>query len=283
MRKLALITLLLAVPAVAQVKYPQASPHAVLTQAVGTTDVTIDYHRPGVKGRKIWGSLVPYGQVWRTGANEATMITFSDDVTIDGKPLPKGTYSLHTIPGANEWTIIFNKVAKQWGSFSYKQEEDALRVTAKPHAAPMTEWMEFAVPSLSNDNATFEIRWEKLAVPFTVGTGSTAKTLAAARAAVAAAKPDDWRTPFNAANFANTSGEMADARTWLDQSIKAKATYQNLYLRAQMEAKAGHRDAAIKDAQAALAVVGDNAEMKSEIQQSINEWNGARPPAPPRG
>ena len=140
MRKLALI-LLLALPAVAQVRYPQASPHAVLTQAVGTTDVTIDYHRPGVKGRQVWGGLVPYDKVWRTGANEATMITFSDDVTIDGKPLPKGTYSLHTIPGKSEWTIIFNKVAKQWGSFSYKQEEDALRVNAKPHAAPMTEWM----------------------------------------------------------------------------------------------------------------------------------------------
>jgi len=274
MRKLALITLLLAVPAVAQVKYPQASPHAVLKQTVGTTDVTIDYHRPGVKGRKVWGALVPYGQVWRTGANEATTIDFSDDVTIDGKPLPKGTYSLHTIPGANEWTIIFNKVAKQWGSFSYKQEEDALRVTAKPHAAPMTEWMEFAVPSLSNDDATFEIRWEKLAVPFTVGTGSTAKALAAAKAAVAAAKPDDWRTALNAAAFANNAGRTADAREWVDQSIKVKSTYQALYLRAQIEAKAGHRDAAVKDAEAALAVVGDNAEVKSEIQKSINEWKG---------
>ena len=276
MRKLVLIACLLAIPALAQqapaVRYPQPSPHAVLTQTVGTTDVTIDYHRPGVKGRQIWGALVPYGKVWRTGANEATTISFSDDVTIDGKPLPKGTYSLHTIPGPNEWTIIFNKVAKQWGSFSYKQEEDALRVTAKPHAAAMTEWREFAFPSLSADNATVEIRWEKLAVPFTIGTGSTAKALAAARTAVAAAKADDWRTPFVAASFANNSGEMADARAWLDQSIKAKATYQNLYLRAQLEAKAGHRAEAIKDAEAALAVVGDNAEVKGEIQKSISEW-----------
>jgi hypothetical protein len=271
MRKLALI-LLLALPAVAQVRYPQASPHAVLTQSVGTTDITIDYHRPGVKGRAIWGGVVPYDKVWRTGANEATMITFSDDVTIDGKPLPKGTYSLHTLPGKNEWTIIFNKVAKQWGSFSYKQEDDALRVNVKAHAAPMTEWMEFDVSSLSADNATVEIRWEKLAVPFTVGTGTTAKTLAAAREAVAGAKPEDWQTSYRAANFANTADRQAEAREWLDQSIKAKATYQNLYLRAQMEAKAGQRAAAIKDAEAALAVVGDNAEVKQEIQKSINEW-----------
>ncbi len=272
MRKLALLSLLFALPLFAQMRYPQASPHSTITQSVGTTDVTIDYHRPGVKGRPIWGTLVPYDKVWRTGANEATTISFSDDVTIDGKPLPKGTYSLHTIPGKTEWTVIFNTVAKQWGSFSYDQTKDALRVTEHPHMAPMTELLEFTFPSVSADYATVEIRWERLAVPFTIGTGSTAKTLAAARTAVAAAKPDDWRTPLNAASFANNAGEMADARTWLDQSIKAKATYQNLYLRAQMEAKAKDTAAAIKDAEAALAMVGDNAEMKSEIEKSISEW-----------
>lgn len=274
MRKLVLISLLLlcALPLFAQVKYPRPSPHAVLTQTVGTTDVVIDYSRPGVKGRPIWGALVPYDKVWRTGANDATTISFSDDVTIDGKPLPKGTYSLHTIPGKDSWTVIFNKVAKQWGSFSYKQEEDALRVTVKPHAAPMTEWMEFDVPSLSNDNATVEIRWEKLAVPFTIGTGTTAKTLAAARAAVAGAKPDDWQTPYRAANFANMADRQADAREWLEQSIKVKPTNSNLYLRAQMEAKAGHRDAAIKDAEAALALSKENKEFAEEIEKSISEW-----------
>ena len=276
MRKFMIFALavLVATSVFAQVRTPRPSPNASITQSVGVTDITIKYSRPGVKGRQIWGEhgLVPDGKVWRTGANEATTISFSDDVTIDGKPLPKGTYSLHTIPGPSEWTIIFNKVAKQWGSFTYKAEEDALRVTAKPHAAPMTEAMEFDVPSLTTDNATFEIRWEKLAVPFTVGTGATAKTLAAAGAAVAGAKPDDWQTPYRAANFANMAGEMASARTWLDQSVKAKATYQNLYLRAQLEAKAGQRDAAVKDAEAALANVGDNADMKAEIEKSISEW-----------
>jgi hypothetical protein len=277
MHKLALISLLvlLALPAVAQqppaVRYPQASPHAVLTQAVGTTEVTIDYHRPGAKGRRIWGALVPYGKVWRTGANEATTIAFSDDVTIDGKPLPKGTYSLHTIPGQKEWTLIFNKVAKQWGSFSYKQEEDALRVNVKPHAAPPTEWMEFTVPSVSSDNATVELRWAKLAVPFTIGTGTTAKTLAAATEAVKNAKADDWQTPYRAANFAYQSGKMTEARTWLDQSLKAKETDANLYLKAQMEAKAGNKAAAVKTAEAALAK-STNKDFAAEIEKSIKEW-----------
>ena len=96
------------------------------------------------------------------------------------------------------------------------------------------------------------------------------------RAAVAEAKPDDWRTPLNAAGFANMAGQTADARAWADQSVKAKATYQNLYLRAQIEAKGGQRDAAIKDAEAALALVGDNAEMKNEINGSINEWKSKK-------
>jgi Protein of unknown function (DUF2911) len=272
MRKLAFLLLLLAVPAVAQVKYPRPSQHATMTQTVGTTDVTVDYSRPGVKGRQIWGALVPYDKVWRTGANEATTIAFSDDVTINGQPLPKGTYSLHTVPGQNEWTIIFNKVAKQWGSYSYDQAQDALRVVAKPHAAPMTEWMELDFPSVSTDDTTMELRWEKVAVPFTIGTGSTAKTLAAARAAVTAAPADNWQIPNQAANFAFNAGQMADAKAWLDQSIKAKPTYQNLYLRAQMEAKSGDKAAAIKSAEAALALTGENKTMAEEIQKSINGW-----------
>src|SRR5689334_20523899 len=116
MRKTLLITLLAALPILAQqpqVKYPRVSQKSSLMQTIGLTDVTITYSRPGVKGRKIFGGLVPYGQVWRTGANEATTIAFSDDVSIDGQPLAKGTYSLYTVPNENEWTIIFNKVPDQ--------------------------------------------------------------------------------------------------------------------------------------------------------------------------
>jgi len=128
------------------------------------------------------------------------------------------------------------------------------------------------VPALSNDNATIELRWERLAVPFTVGTGTTAKTLAAARDAIKNAKADDWQTPYRAASFANLAGETADARAWLDQSIKVKQTNSNLYLRAQMEAKAGNRAAAVRDAEAALALTTDNKDLAEEIQKSINDW-----------
>src|SRR5687768_6036427 len=121
MRKtlIALLTLVAATSLSAQVKTPRPSPTASLTQTVGLTDVTIKYSRPGVRGRTIWGDLVPHDKVWRTGANEATTITFSEDVTVGGQKLAKGTYSLHTTPGREAWTIHFNSVPDQWGSYSY--------------------------------------------------------------------------------------------------------------------------------------------------------------------
>jgi Protein of unknown function (DUF2911) len=138
---------------------PQPSPKATSTQRIGLTDMTIVYSRPGVKGRAIWGTLVPYDKVWRTGANEATTFAVSDDVKVNGQVLPKGKYSLHTIPGKDEWIIIFNKTADQWGSFSYDMAQDALRVKVKPEAANFCESMSFDVPEVSTDSAKVVIRW----------------------------------------------------------------------------------------------------------------------------
>ena len=257
-----------------QLKVPRPSQKQVLTQTVGFTDITITYSRPGVKGRQIWGGLVPYDKVWRTGANEATTISFSDDVTINGQPLPKGTYSLHTIPGQSEWTIVFNNVSNQWGSFTYDPAKDALRVKAKPQTAPFAEWMTFEVPQLSADQATIAIHWEKVAVPFTVGTNTTQKVLSDARAAVAAAKPDDWQTPLRAATFAieNRVG-LDDANRWLDQSIKINENIRNLFEKARAQAMAGDRASAIATAQKAIAKAGPkDTDEVGEIQHSIASW-----------
>ncbi len=111
---------------------PRQSQHARVMQRIGITDITVNYHRPLANGRPIWGKLVPYGEVWRAGANENTTITFSDPVTIEGQSLDKGTYGLHMIPGETQWTVIFSKNSTSWGSFSYEQGEDALRVNVKP-------------------------------------------------------------------------------------------------------------------------------------------------------
>ncbi len=255
-------------------KMPRPSQKSVFTQTVGVTDVTVTYSRPGVKGRQVFGGLVPYDKVWRTGANEATMISFSDDVTVNGQKLAKGTYSLHTIPGKDEWTIVFNSVADQWGSYSYDMAKDVLRVKSKVEKAPFTEWLTVEVPELSPESAKFAIRWENIAVPFTVNTDSINKTLVNARAAMATAKADDWRTPYSAASFAfdnNIPG--SDASMWIDQSIKANATIANLYLKARMQAKAGDKAGAIKTAEMAIAKAKpDQKDFASEIQKTIDGW-----------
>lgn len=258
-----------------QIKMPRPSPKGVVTQTIGVTDVTVNYSRPSVKGRTIWGDLVPYDKVWRTGANEATTITFSDDVSINGQKLLAGTYSLHTIPGKDSWTIIFNSVADQWGSYSYDATKDALRVTAKPVKAPFSEFLTIDFPEMNlPDSATAQIRWENVAVPFTINADTTNKTLAAMRTALETAKADDWRTPYAAASFAfDNNVATPDASKWIDQSLKAGENTANLYLKARMQAKAGDKAGAVKSAQAAVAkATPEQKDFVTEIQKSIAKW-----------
>jgi hypothetical protein len=178
-----ILVLLLALPSrtVAQGTQVRASLKAAVMQRLGAdTDITIEYSRPGVKGRKIWGALVPYGMApgnqysknqpfpWRAGANENTTIEFSKDVLIEGKPLAAGKYGLHMIPSEKEWTIIFSKNNSSWGSFSYKQEEDALRVTVTPVAASFQEWLTCGFEDLAGKSATAFLHWEMLKVAFKI-------------------------------------------------------------------------------------------------------------------
>jgi hypothetical protein len=260
------------------VKLPRASQHTTLTQTIGLTDMTIVYSRPGAKGRKVFGDLVPMGQVWRTGANEATTINFSDAVTINGQKLPAGTYSLHTIPGPESWTLIFNSVDKQWGSFTYDQTKDVLRVQAKPTSAPYTEWFTIEVPNLSTDQATVALRWETTQVAFVVGTDSTNTTLTNLRAAIDTAKPDDWRTTMRAAQFAFDNKVAGDSSAgWLDQSIRTNENINNLYLKARMTAAAGNRDEAVRIAQQAIGKATDkDKDEVAEIQKSIDRWKAGK-------
>jgi len=146
------------------------SPKATVKQTIGFTNITIEYSRPGVKGRTIWGNLVPYNAVWRAGANEATKITFATDVKINGKKLKSGSYSFFAIPTEKKWTLIFNKVADQWGAFEYNDVEDALRVEVTPEKENncWQEWLAYTITKTSDNNAVVRLEWEKLKVPFTV-------------------------------------------------------------------------------------------------------------------
>jgi hypothetical protein len=177
------LVFLLALPsaALAQENKVRPSLKASVTQRLGTdADITIEYSRPGVKGRKIWGDLVPYGLApgnkysenkpypWRAGANENTTIQFTKDVLIEGKPLPAGKYGIHMIPSEKEWIIIFSKNSSAWGSFAYKQEEDALRITVTPVIAPHQEWLVYGFDDLAGTSATAYLHWEQLKVPFKI-------------------------------------------------------------------------------------------------------------------
>jgi hypothetical protein len=266
------LMLLAATTALAQVRTPRPSPKSSLMQTVGLTDVTITYSRPGVKGRPIWGALVPYDKVWRTGANEATTIAFSDDVWIDGNKLPKGTYSLHTIPTPSEWTLIFNSVADQWGSYTYDAAKDVLRVKVAPQPAEHREWLMFEIPEVTTDTAKIVLRWEKIAVPFTVDTKSTERTMAQLRNAM----NPDWRTPYTAADFAfNNKGAATDAEigAWLDQSMKVTQNTSNLWLRARMADRTGNRADAIRYGEMAIAAATPaQADLASEIRKTVDSW-----------
>jgi hypothetical protein len=150
------------------VKKVRVSPKAGVFQTIGITDVNVSYSRPGVKNRKIWGELVPYNKVWRAGADEATKITFSTDVMIEGKKLPAGDYGFFAIPGENEWTLIFNKVADQWGAFTYNESEDALRIKVKPVANSNHDWLLYSFTEMTPTTAQLNLIWEKLKVSFKI-------------------------------------------------------------------------------------------------------------------
>ena len=277
MRKSLLVTLsvFLALPVLAQqLRLPRPSQKSVVTQTVGLTDITITYSRPGVKGRKIFGGLVPYGKVWRTGANETTSIAFSDDVSINGQPLAKGTYGIHTSPNENEWTLIFSKAVEPSG-LTYDEKNDALRVTVKPRASAVKrEWMTFEFPQISTDSATIVLGWDMLEVPFTVDAHTTQHVMSSAAVAIAAAPADDFNTALRAATFAFDNGFTSDATKWLDQSLKVKETMSNTWLKARMQAAAGNKAEAVKTAEHALALKTDkdSKDLADEIARTAEGW-----------
>ena len=267
------LTIAGAVSAQQALNLPRPSPKSSLMQTIGITDMTINYNRPGVKGRSIWGALVPYDKVWRTGANEATTIEFSTDVMINGQKLPKGLYSLHTTPGRDSWQIMFNSVAEQWGSYSYDAAKDVLKVTAKPERAEFREWLTFEVPEMTTDTAKVVIRWENVAVPFTVDTQSTQRALEASDRAITQAANARWQTPYRAADFAFNINRMDEAQRWLDLALKEQENTATLWLKARMLQKQGRTADALKAAEMAISkATPQQADFASEIRRLSNEW-----------
>ncbi len=207
---------------------PRQSQRAQVSQRIGITDITINYHRPLVNKRKVWDGLVPYGQVWRAGANENTTITFSDPVTIEGKALDRGTYGLFMIPAADQWTVIFSKSSESWGAFTYKESEDALRVTVKPAATEMHEALTYNFDDIEPNSAVVTMSWEKLAVPLKVGVDVHDIVRASIKKQIRGLGQYTWEGWDEAANYllAEKVG-LEDALSYENQSIGVEDRYEN--------------------------------------------------------
>jgi Protein of unknown function (DUF2911) len=217
-------------------KLPDVSQAAEVKQRIALTDITVKYHRPLVNGRKIWGGLVPYGKVWRVGANENTTIEFSDPVSVEGKPLAKGVYGLHMIPNPDSWTVIFSKTNTAWGSYSYDQKEDALRVDVKPKPlAENDEALEFEFENLKPTSTAVTMKWEKLGVPFTVSVNDADQTLQNIRAQLKGAGQFAWQALNQAAQFCLTRKiNLDEALRWADSSIQIEERFDNLSTKADI-------------------------------------------------
>ncbi len=219
---------------------PQASPEATVSQQVGLTDITIAYHRPAVAKRKVWGDLVPYGQVWRAGANLNTTIEFSSPVSIGGRTIPAGSYGLHMLPTESNWTVILSSVSTAWGSFSYDEKEDVVRLSAAPKPADLEERIEYRFENPTDNSVDVVMQWEKLAVSFPITVDTKAVVMASLQAQLRGLPRFGWQAWNNAAQYSLTNDiDLDQGLKWADQSIQTQTTFGNLRTKAAILEKKG--------------------------------------------
>lgn len=252
----------------------RVSPFATVSQTIGISDVTVTYHRPGVKGREIWGKLVPFGQVWRAGANNATVFSFSDDVQINGTTLKAGKYSFFTIPGEKEWTIIFNSTADQWGAYYYDSTKNVLTFSVTPEQAAHEEWMSYSFSDLTMSSAKVSLRWEKLSVSFTVVTNTTENitklessltTQAASQAALLARYSLDNKSDYD-------RGMPA-----VERAIALAPTFGNHALKAQLLAQQEKYADAVKSGEQAIEIGKKAGSNTANFEKMVGEWKAKLP------
>jgi hypothetical protein len=253
-----------------KIEFPAPSQHSVVKQRVGLTDVEVDYSRPNKNNREIFGGLVPYGKLWRTGANAVTKIKFSRAVTFGGKEIPAGEYALFTIPTSNEWTIILSKDAKVQSAADYKQENDAARITATPQPLPeMIETFTITLNDVKGASATLDLLWDKTRVPVKLATNDIEQVSKQLDAAVSAGTPLDARTAYQAASFYyDNNKDPNQAAKWIDQALeKNPDAYFMHYKKAQIQAKLGNKTEATASAQKAIDILKKD---KAPDQSAIN-------------
>jgi len=236
-----------------EILLPEISQHAIVTQTIGISTVTIDYHRPLAGGREIFGKVVPYGKVWRAGANENTTIAFSDDVSIEGKPLAAGKYGLHMIPNQDQWTVIFSKNSTSWGSFSYDEKEDALRVIVKPGSSEPEQVLLYTFDDVKDDSASATLRWDKTAVPFRVAFDVKAITYKSIQNQLRSVGGFTWMGYDEAAQWClDNNFQLEQALKWENMAIQNEERFENLETKSRILGAMGQKEEAAKTLNAAL-------------------------------
>jgi hypothetical protein len=263
----------------AQIAMPAASPTSTVTQKVGLTDVSVTYSRPSVKGRNIFGGdVVPYDKMWRTGANAATIIKFSDEVTISGSKVPAGEYALYTIPGKSEWTIILNKNTKLWGDGGkdYKQEEELTRFKVKPETNPRAvESFTINFANLKANTADVELMWDKTIASFKVETDVDSKVMAQIKEKVVNGKdvaPAMYASA--AAYYYESDKDLKQAMEWMKKANASEPKFWNLHTQAKIQAKMKDYKGAVKTAEQSMALAKkeNNDDYVRMNEKAIAEW-----------
>jgi Protein of unknown function (DUF2911) len=266
----AAILLVSLVSAQTQLRVPRISQFAKISQTIGLSEVSVTYHRPGVKGREIWGNVVKYDEVWRAGANEPTLITFSDDITIDGKKLGAGTYRFVVIPSkTGDWTLIFNTETKNWGTV-YDAKYDSLKIMVKPETAAHEEWMSFSFTDLTPASARVVLAWEKIRLSFKVEFNLLGKVQMSM---------GNWQLLNTAARFAlDNKMYLEDGMAWAERSIALDKNARNLQTKAELLAQSGKFDNAVATAEEAVKVAKakDPKANTSGLEKMIADWKAKK-------
>ncbi len=273
---MSILTFLFISSASAQLQMPQPSPSAMVKQTVGLTDITIDYSSPAMRDREIFGKLVPYGEMWRTGANKATAITFSEEVTIEGKKIEAGTYAVFTIPNENEWTIILNKNTEQWGAGEYDEKQDAIRLTVKPSKAPMTfQRMTFMIEAFENHTAEVSLFWADTKISFMVDANPVAKIVSTITSTLKQAD-NLWYTYAQSAEYYLDNNQSKEqALEWIDKSISMKDNFYNNWVKARILVARNNTGGVSSSAGAAVTMVKKAMEMGEK--ENTNSYKRLKP------
>ncbi|WP_052571871.1 DUF2911 domain-containing protein [Geothrix fermentans] len=253
----------------------RVSPACTVSQEIGISRVEVAFARPAVKGRKVWGGLVPFGQVWRAGANTATTLTFSHAAQVAGKPVPAGTYGFFAIPGEKTWTLILNRKAKQWGAYEYKPEEDLMRWEAQPQTGPYLEYLDYRVVPLDTSRATVELGWENLRVSFPVAFDTKAIYWAHLEDTLKKAPDTDWVPWYQAAKYCQDQAiEPQKAQAWIEKSLKAGESFWNHETAARIARDAKRMPEALTQLQKAIDLSRGKApkEYTENLEKELVAW-----------